>query len=133
MDQIYFFDQLNDDQTYSRQTKPIYSFDLDDPKNEKDILSWLKAELHYLEEENQDAIKNMRRNLALYKGVQYQELESRIDARDRGADRSNFMRKIVANHLYDLTKNRASRLIKFRPAVAILPTNDEQEDKFLKI
>jgi hypothetical protein len=47
MDQIYFFDQLNDDQTYQRQMKPIYSFNLDDPKNEKDVLSWLKGELHW--------------------------------------------------------------------------------------
>lgn len=129
MDQPYFFDQLGENQNSHAQTKPIYSFDLDDPNNEKNILSWLKSELYYLENEAQDRIRNMRRNLALYKGVQYQELESRIDSRDRGADRSNFMRKIVANHLYDLTKNRASRLIKFKPAVAILPTNDEQEDK----
>jgi hypothetical protein len=127
----YFFDNLEDglDQTYSHPRYQIYSIDLDDPSNNKDILSWLQSELGYLEQENEPRIRVMRRNLALYKGVQYQELESRMDARDRGNDRAQVTRKVVCNHLYDLAKNRASRLIKFKPAVAILPTNDELSDK----
>ena len=127
----YFFDNLSDgvDTSYQHPKLPLYSIDLEDPRNEKDILSWLQAELGYLEQENEPRIRVMRRNLALYKGVQYQELESRIDARDRGNDRAQVVRKIVCNHLYDLAKNRASRLIKFKPAVAILPTNDELSDK----
>jgi len=129
MDQVYSFDDLNNEGNYVRPSKPLYSLDLDDPDNEKNILEWLKGERDFLESESRDRIRVMRRNLALYKGIQYQELESRVDARDRGADKSSFMRKVVANHLFDLTKNRASRLVKFRPAVAILPTNDELEDK----
>lgn len=127
----YFFDNVGDgmDQGYQHPKTPLYSIDLDDPRNDKDILGWLNAELGYLEQENEPRIRVMRRNLALYKGVQYQELESRIDARDRGNDRAQVVRKIVCNHLYDLAKNRASRLIKFKPAVAILPTNDELSDK----
>jgi len=127
----YFFDSQDDgmDQSYTHPKYPIYSMDLDDPRNEKDVLSWLLAEMGYLEQENEPRIRVMRRNLALYRGIQYQDIESRIDARDRGEDRANVVRKIVCNHLYDLTKNRGSRLIKFKPAVAILPTNDELSDK----
>ena len=125
----YSFDDLNSDRIYNQPAKPIWNLDLDDPKNEKDILKWLIAEYQYLEHENEQRIRIQRRNLALYKGIQYQESEARAENRDRAADRSTFLRKIVANHLFDLTKNRASRLIKFRPAVAILPTNDELEDK----
>jgi hypothetical protein len=127
----YFFDNVGDgmDQGYQHPKQPLYSIDLDDERNEKDVLGWLKSELGYLEQENEPRIRVMRRNLALYKGVQYQELESRVDARDRGNDRAQVVRKIVCNHLYDLAKNRASRLLKFKPAVAILPTNDELSDK----
>lgn len=128
MDQFYNFEDL-DNQNYTKPVRPIYEIDLDDPRNEDAILHWLRGERDYLAEDARDRVRVMRRNLALYKGIQYQELETRIDARDRAADRSQFMRKVVANHLYDLTKNRASRLVKFRPAVAILPTNDELEDK----
>lgn len=125
----YSFDDLNADKVYNQPAKPIYAIDLDNPDNEKEILKWLSAELDFLEHENEPRIRIQRRNLALYKGIQYQESEARAENRDRAADRSTFLRKIVANHLFDLTKNRASRLIKFRPAVAILPTNDELEDK----
>lgn len=128
MDNLYSFADL-DNQNYTKPVRPIWEMDLDDPSNEQQILQWLRGERDYLAEDARERIRVMRRNLALYKGIQYQELETRIDARDRAADRSQFMRKIVANHLYDLTKNRASRLVKFRPAVAILPTNDELEDK----
>jgi hypothetical protein len=128
MNSAYTFDDL-DNLTYVMPSKSIYAYDLDDEKNDKDVLEWLKGERDYLNGESQSRIQTMRRNLALYKGVQYQEMEARIDARDRASDRNSFVRKIVANHLFDLTKNRASRLVKFRPAVAILPTNDELEDK----
>lgn len=125
----YSFDDLNADKVYNQPARPIYAIDLDDERNEKEILKWLTAELDFLEHENEPRIRIQRRNLALYKGIQYQESEARAENRDRAADRSTFLRKIVANHLFDLTKNRASRLIKFRPAVAILPTNDELQDK----
>lgn len=125
----YSFDDLNSETNYAQPQKPLFAIGLDDPRNEKEILRWLNAELDYLEKENEQRIRIQRRNLALYKGIQYQESEARAENRDRAADRSTFLRKIVANHLFDLTKNRASRLIKFRPAVAILPTNDELQDK----
>jgi hypothetical protein len=126
---VYSWDQLDSETQYTRPNGPIWQYDLDDSRNDKDVLAWLRAERDYLGNEDELVIRNMRKNLALYKGIQYQDMESRIDARDRGADRSGFMRKMVCNHLYDLTKNRASRLIKFKPAVAVLPANDEFQDK----
>jgi len=127
----YFFDGALDtlDKSFSQPKYPLYSLDLDDPRNNEEVLRWLSSELGFLEQENESRIRVMRRNLALYKGIQYQELETRLDARDRGTDRAQVVRKVVINHLYDLAKNRASRLIKFKPAVAILPTNDELGDK----
>lgn len=127
----YFFDGALDtlDKSFSHPKYPLYSLDLDDSKNEPDVLRWLSSELGFLEQENESRIRVMRRNLALYKGIQYQETETRLDARDRGTDRAQVVRKIVINMLYDLTKTKASRLIKFKPAVAILPTNDELGDK----
>ena len=129
MSDPYFFDELGSNESYQANTKPIYSFDLDDEKNEKDILEWLKAERDYIESESRDRVRNARKNLSLYKGIQYQDTEVRTDARTRGDDRTSFIRKIVSNQLYTITKDRVARLVKYRPAVAILPTNDELEDK----
>lgn len=112
----------------ARPTKPIWSIDLDGG-DEKEILSWLNAEYEHLKDQNEARVGQQRRNLALYKGIQYQTQEARRDVRDRTAERSNTFKKIVSNDLYDLTKNRVARLIKYKPAVAILPTNDELQDK----
>jgi hypothetical protein len=124
-----FFDDLETGAHSHAPKDPIWSMDLDDPANEKDILAWLLGELEYLQSKSKDRIDRQRRNLALYKGIQYDTQDTRHDRRDIGASRSNVMKKIVANHLFDLAKNRASRLIKYKPAVAILPTNDEFSDK----
>lgn len=129
MSDPYFFDELGSNESYQANTKPIYSFDLDDKANDKDVLNWLKAERDYIESESKDRVRNMRKNLSLYKGIQYQDTEVRTDARTRGDDRTSFIRKIVSNQLYSITKDRVARLVKYRPAVAILPTNDELEDK----
>lgn len=129
MAQATFFDDLQQDAYSARPFKPLWAMDMDDKENEKDILKWLNGELDYLQMESEDRIKLMQRNLALYKGVQYQTQETRTEVRDRGDDRGKGLKKIVANHLFDLTKNRVSRLIKYKPAVSILPTNDEQQDK----
>lgn len=121
------FDEAAGD-SYQKPQGPIWQYNLDSDAD-SEIHRWLVQEKNYLVKEAEDRVRLARRNLALYKGIQYQALETRLDGRDRGSDRSTFIRKIVANHLFDLTKNRASRLIKYRPAVAVLPTNDEFEDK----
>ena len=124
-----FFDDLDSGLQAHAPKDPIWTMDLDDEANEDDIQKWLVGELQYLQSKSDDRIKRQRKNLALYKGVQYETQDTRQDRRDIGESRSNVMRKIVVNHLYDLAKNRASRLIKYKPAVAILPTNDEFSDK----
>lgn len=127
----YFFDDLDEaNAAYAPNSEPIWTLDLNEKRDEQAVLDWLNAEAVFLDHRNEDRILLQRRNLALFKGIQYQELEARIDNRGRAQDRSNYSRKIVPNHLFDLTKNRAGRLVKFRPAVAILPTTDETEDKF---
>jgi len=127
----YFFDNIDSqNNSYAPNSKPFWTLDLEDPSQERDVLNWVVGEAEYLEHINEDRIRLQRRNLALFKGVQYQDLEARVDNRDRAGDKAQYLRKLVCNHLFDLTKNRAGRLIKFKPAVAILPTNDQAEDKF---
>ena len=124
-----FFHDMEQESTLARPSKALWALDLDDKDNEKAILAWLQGELRFLQDEARERLRLMRRNIALYKGIQYETQDVRRDLRDRSGDRSRNVRKIVVNHLFDLTQNRISRLIKFKPAVAILPTNDEHGDK----
>lgn len=122
------FDDLDATSSYAKSKDPIWTMDLDDPANEDKIKQWLVADVSRLKEKNEERFRQLQRNLQLYKGIQYLD-QDRSDIRERGQDRSQVVRKIVANHLYDLVQVRVSRLIKFKPAVAVLPTNDEFSDK----
>ena len=70
---VYSWDQLDSETQYNRPSGPIWQYDLDDSRNDKDILAWLRSERDYLGSEDEIVIRNMRKNLALYKGVQYQD------------------------------------------------------------
>jgi hypothetical protein len=94
-----------------------------------DLGKWLVGEKTFLTQESRDRFKRIENILALYKGIQYQSQQIKEDTRDQGIDRSTSMSKIVANHIYDLTQNKVSRLIKYRPGIVALPTSNELEDR----
>jgi hypothetical protein len=119
----------SDSQDIKRADKPLWSINLEDPANEKKILEWLNSEFDFLRKESQDRIREVQKNIALYKGIQYLSQETRQSNRDREGDRSRLTQKIVVNHLYDLTQQKLSRIVKYKPDVVIIPTNDEFRDK----
>lgn len=124
------FDEQQTSVTYGKPKKEIWEFDIFDPANEKDLIQWLLGEKNYLIEENRSRMKTIETNLALYKGIQYQsQYINDYNASEKGTDRSQILQKIVCNHIYDLTQQKVSRLIKYRPALAILPTANELEDR----
>lgn len=114
---------------FQRPKKPLWTIKLDDPDNEKEILAWLNGEITYLEQESDERVKRTQRNLAIYKGFQYHSQDAKDSNREINDSREKVMKKVPVNHLYELTENRMSRLIKYKPAVAILPSNDEFSDK----
>lgn len=115
----------------NRSEKPFFTLPLNDKSEDaqKKVHAWLMGELEWLKSQNRDRLKQVERNLALYKGIQFQTQETRTEGRDRTDDRSRVVQKIVAPHLYDLSKSRAAKLLKYKPYVAILPANDELSDK----
>lgn len=109
--------------------RPIWMLDLEDPSQEKTVLEWLNAEFKFLQRENEDRIREIKHNLARYKGVHYQALDTRSGNRDREQERAKFSPKMVINLLSNTTEQRVSRLIKFKPVVEIIPQHDEIQDK----
>lgn len=110
----------------SANKDPIWSIDMN---NEPKLLDWLNAELKFLQRLNEDRIREIKYNLARYKGVQYQTLDTRSGNRDREQERAKFSPKMVMNLLSNTTEQRVSRLIKFKPVVQIIPQHDEIQDK----
>lgn len=121
------FDSLTDNP--KPNTKPIWSMNLDDPSEEQNVLRWLNDEVKYLTESSKNRAKTIEQNLALYKGVTMFAQEPRSTTSRDTNEGSRVSVKMTVNHMYDLTEAKVSRLIKYRPAVEILPTNDEFSDK----
>lgn len=113
----------------SQNQRPIWMMDLDSPKEEQAILDWLNAELKFIQGDSDDRVREIKHNLARYKGIQYQALDTRSGNRDRENERAKFSPKMVVNLLANMTEQRVARLIKFKPVVQILPQHDEIQDK----
>jgi hypothetical protein len=113
-----------------RHDLPFWALPLDskDEADEKSVHQWLLAEIDHLKYVNRDRFHGIHKNLALYKGFQYRDQNLRIANRDGIDEKNRIMEKLVLHHLYDLSKSRVSKLLKYKPAVAILPTSDEWED-----
>jgi hypothetical protein len=120
-----FFDDVTDDLSSAEPSKPFWSLDLE---NEKEVLDWLRNELAFLKKDREERDRQMYRNLALYKGIQYMD-QDRPDIRERAQERTQAVKKIVANNIYELVQQKTARVIKYKPAVSVLPTHDELSDK----
>jgi len=119
------FDDLEGQEVHKNR-KPFFAIN---HGNDVELLTWLKAEVEHIQQENEARHRKMKANFARYKGIQYQFQDARSTNRDRQDDNSKFAPKIVINNLFDVTEQRVSRLVKYKPAVAIVPTNDEYQDK----
>lgn len=121
------WDSLDDNQI-EMNDKPIWTLDLNSSKNESDIKKWLMTELNSLRHEDLQRVEEIQRHYKIFKGVSTERLH-RSENRENESDRSAIQRKIVINHLYDLTEQMVSRVSKFKPSIAVMPNNDEYEDK----
>jgi len=113
----------------SRPKKRFFELDL---SNKSEVINWLLGEMSYLQDQNRDRINKIHRNVAMYKGIQYQSQQ--MGSR-QAYDNATFFGnpdqtdKLVVNDIYDLVIKSTAREIKYRPAIEILPANDEFGDK----
>jgi hypothetical protein len=126
------WDSVDEGYTDKRGEQPFWALPHDkaDDDSQKSVHRWCQGELEHLQHINRDRFKRCEKNLTLYKGIQYRDQEVRGNVREKTDKVAQAVEKIVLNHLFDLTKSRVSKLIKYKPAVAILPTNDEFEDDY---
>lgn len=111
---------------------PLFTVEgLEDPDDQKEtLLRWCKNAVDTCETYYRDYFQVQMDNLLLYKGVQWLNQDRYSN---RFLDRQGFVTRrsprVVINHLYDFVEQWVSRLTRFRPAVAIFPTNTEYQDE----
>jgi hypothetical protein len=123
---ITSFDQLSDNGLGSTKNKQaIWEVGFN---NEEDLHKWLINETEYLKGKNRERIEEIKRHIALYKGIQYQTQDSRSSSRDKEESSSKYKQKVVVNHIYDICEQKVSSAVKFKPNIAIVPQNDDMDD-----
>lgn len=115
------FDELN--AKTSAEVKPFSSVA---DKKDEEVLSWLKQVKDALLEQGSNRTQKQRENMLHYRGVPTRKWDRASDFNGR---RLNRIKKVVVNHLFDLVETKVSQMNRLKPAVEVLPTNDEWEDK----
>lgn len=110
--------------------KPLYTVDL---KNEDQVKRWLKNAYDVLIEEAKPRWDEMKENFKMYKGALLNKARSSSNQRTLNEQDALQQRikdqKLYVNLLYDVTEQRVSKLMRFKPAVSVLPANSEHEDR----
>jgi hypothetical protein len=95
--------------------------------NEKELLSWLNKVKDSLIEQAQTRTSKQRLHLTAYRGLSTNRWDRRRDF--NSTRRLHKINKFIVNHLHDLTETKVSQMTRLKPAVEVLPSNDEFEDK----
>lgn len=119
-----YFDELGDDRPDKINVKPFHAIDKND---EKQVLNWCTKVIKSLEKQAVSRNAKCRKNLETYRGAV--TTIKRTDIRRSERQFLNKVNKFIVNHLHDMTETRISQLSRLKPAVNIMPTNDEYEDR----
>ena len=119
-----FFDELDDDRPDKSNVKPFHSVKKED---DKEVLEWCNKVVEVLEKQALSRNSKMRSNMEAYRGASTASKRTNLRRSERKF--LNRVDKFVVNHLHDMTETRISQLCRVKPAVNVLPTNDEYEDR----
>ncbi len=123
-----FEDSFSDDLSAVTSNDTTYPFI--DHKNEAVCLDWLNKDIRDKVERSRKRLQRVRELKSLFKGINYRS------ANDTAA-RANVLRaanikpkdaKIFVNFINEMVEAKTSQRARFKPAIAILPNNDEIKD-----
>ena len=124
-----FLEELEDGQFNKEVIELPFFRILEKRKKDKELLlRWLNSVSGALIEESKMRSRVQKDNLRMYRGVSTRQYDRFID-RDRNVRRLNKVQRFVINHLHDLTETKISQMTRIKPAVEVLPTNGEWEDR----
>jgi hypothetical protein len=117
------FDQIEDHEL-TEKLKPFYKVK---DKGEKELLRWLNQAKDALMHNAKQRTMTQRMNLTAYRGLSLNRWDRRKDY--NSIKRLQRLNKFIVNHLRDLTETKVSQMTRLKPAVEVLPTNAEYEDR----
>ena len=111
----------------TKQVKPLWT--VKDLTSETDVLTWCNDAVDVCKQYYRDLFQMQMDNVLIYRGMQWLNQDKQFTSSvDRTGVPTRRSPKLVINNLFDITESWVSKLTRFRPAVAIYPTNVEQSD-----
>ena len=115
--------------------RPLFTVDL---TNDEEVHKWVKNAKDYSTKYARNRNNNIRLNLELYaakRGTATIDTDSSLPNRTSlgGPDDYGYplVSGVIVNHLYDLTENRVSRYVEYRPIVDLAPVHStDPKDRF---
>lgn len=95
-------------------------------KKDEEVLSWLNNVSDALIQQGESRSQHQRENMFHYRGISLRRAERN---RDYNGKRMNKIQRLAVNHLFDLTETKVSQMNRLKPAVEVLPTNQEWTDR----
>jgi len=95
-------------------------------KEDEEVLQWLNDVSDTLIKQSTQRSRKQRENMFHYRGVSLRRADRN---RDYTGKRLQKIQRLVVNHLFDLTETKVSQMNRLKPAVEILPTNQEWQDR----
>lgn len=117
------FSDLDVPNTYTSK-KPFFALDLE---SDTELFTWLRDELAFLQQDNRERLEKIKNNYLRYKGIQY--MQQVYVPRDIPETRKRYMPQITIPLIRSVVDEIVSRLLEFKPSIAVMPVNDEERDK----
>lgn len=109
------------------EQKPIYAIDLSD---DQEVLKWLLQEMEHLKKVHRETFDTQKVNLSVYRNDQLQVRKMRTEnsTNDLGLPLRSGPR-VTINHVYDTVEAKVAMMSRLKPAVEVLPRDDQHADK----
>lgn len=117
------FSDLDAPNTYTSK-KPFFALDLE---SDSEVFTWLKDELSFLQQDGRERLEKVKNNYLRYKGIQY--MQQVYVPRDIPETRKRYMPQVTVPLIRSVVDELVSRLLEFKPSIAVMPVNDEERDK----
>jgi hypothetical protein len=93
------------------------------------LLQWLENEVVLREGFHSEFFKCCQWNLAAYSNNYHKKPGKQSESLERGQHLNRRSSKYTVNHIYEMTENLISRMTRTKPAIEVIPANDEFQDK----
>ena len=112
--------------TKVQSVRPLWTAQFED---EDSFLEWAKDMFDVTRDEHKQMIERDLQNRDFYLGLQSAALGKEGIPRDREGKRVEKFSRVVINHIYELTEQWVSKMTRYPPAIAVIPPNQEYNDR----